>query len=151
MGVKSAISAEEQFRVYAAQAESFSRSLMARSGTIFTREPDVSANLNVEIAKAVFGKWGLEILSVLYSLKAVGFEELRRHLGGIRPSVLSVKLLALEGQGLVSRTVLPTHPTRVQYSLTRDGLIVVKIGEPVILFFGFAGIGPWPAEKSREM
>jgi DNA-binding HxlR family transcriptional regulator len=49
------------------------------------------------------------------------FNELRRALGSISQRMLTLTLRALERDGLVSRTVTPSVPPRVDYELTRLG------------------------------
>lgn len=97
-------------------------------------DPRANAAANLEIVHEFFGKWSLEILVTLYSLRAAGFEELRRQLRGITPRVLSGRLKALEGRNLVVRQVLDERPPRVRYRLAADGLTLARLGEPVFLF-----------------
>ena len=49
------------------------------------------------------------------------FSELRRSIEGISQRMLTVTLKALERDGLVTRTVHPTVPPRVEYDLTELG------------------------------
>jgi DNA-binding HxlR family transcriptional regulator len=49
------------------------------------------------------------------------FNELRRALGSISQRMLTLTLRGLERDGLVTRTVFPTIPPRVDYALTRLG------------------------------
>jgi DNA-binding HxlR family transcriptional regulator len=98
------------------------------------REPLRRAEVNVEIARTVFGKWSIEILALLYHIGTVGFEELRRRLGSISPRVLSQKLKLMESQGLVERSVKTSRPIGVRYTLTEKGLTVAQLGEPVFLY-----------------
>lgn len=49
------------------------------------------------------------------------FSELKRALGGISQRMLTLTLRGLERDGLVTRTVHPTIPPRVDYALTRLG------------------------------
>lgn len=97
-------------------------------------DPRATAQANLEIIHEFFGKWSLDILVTLYSLQAAGFEELRRHLRGITPRVLSGRLKALEGRNLVIRQVLNERPPRVRYRLSADGLTLARLGEPMFLF-----------------
>src|SRR5438132_13022487 len=46
---------------------------------------------NVEITRTVFGKWSLDILTLLYMRQSAGFQELRRGLGRVRSVGLSRK------------------------------------------------------------
>ena len=49
------------------------------------------------------------------------FNELRRSIGGISQRMLTLTLRGLERDGLVTRTVFPTIPPRVDYALTALG------------------------------
>lgn len=49
------------------------------------------------------------------------FSELRRTIEGISQRMLTLTLKALERDGLVTRTVYPTIPPRVDYELTKLG------------------------------
>jgi DNA-binding HxlR family transcriptional regulator len=103
------------------------------------RQTSETAELNLRIARTVFGKWSLEILVLLYAMKQLGFEDARKSLGGISPRVLSEKLKQLEAEDLVLREVLSVSPPRVRYRLTDKGLIVARLGEPVFLFLRHDG------------
>lgn len=50
------------------------------------------------------------------------YSELQRRLAGVSPKMLTQTLRALEGDGLVSRTVTPTVPVTVSYELTDLGV-----------------------------
>jgi DNA-binding HxlR family transcriptional regulator len=49
------------------------------------------------------------------------FNELKRSIGGISQRMLTLTLRGLERDGLVTRTVFPTIPPRVDYALTPLG------------------------------
>lgn len=49
------------------------------------------------------------------------FNELKRAIGGISQRMLTLTLRGLERDGLVTRTVFPTIPPRVDYALTDLG------------------------------
>jgi DNA-binding HxlR family transcriptional regulator len=53
--------------------------------------------------------------------KPLRFNELRRSIGGISQRMLTLTLRGLERDGLVTRTVFPTVPPRVDYALTALG------------------------------
>jgi len=61
--------------------------------------------------------------SILFELKggAKRYSELRAALSGITPQALTVQLRQLEADGVVSRTVYPVVPARVEYALTEFG------------------------------
>ena len=63
------------------------------------------------------GKWKLPILMTLASGPR-RFRELQKALEEITPKVLSKELKELELNDFVTRTVLPTTPVTVEYSLT---------------------------------
>jgi len=66
------------------------------------------------------GKWKGVILFHLMD-KTLRFNELRRHLPAITQRMLTKQLRELEGSGLISRTVYPVVPPRVEYALTPLG------------------------------
>ncbi len=100
---------------------------------------DVARNVefNLEVAKTVFGKWSVDILTLIFAHKALGYQEILRAMPGMSGRVLSDKLARLQELGLVHREVLDTKPPRVQYSFTEKGLRVAKLGEPVFLYLRF--------------
>ena len=79
-------------------------------------------------ADVVCGKWTLLIIRDL----AVGcsrFCELERSLEGISPRTLSLRLRALEEEGIVARNTFPEVPPRVEYALTEKGEALVPLIE----------------------
>ncbi len=57
------------------------------------------------------------------------FCELERSLRGISPRTLSLRLRALEEEGIVERQTYPEVPPRVEYALTEKGRALVPIVE----------------------
>ncbi len=57
------------------------------------------------------------------------FCELERSLEGISPRTLSLRLRALEDQGIVERRTYPEVPPRVEYALTEKGRALVPLIE----------------------
>ena len=79
-------------------------------------------------AEVVCGKWTLLVIRDL----AEGnqrFCELERSLEGISPRTLSLRLRALEEEGIVERHTFPEVPPRVEYALTDKGLALLPIIE----------------------
>lgn len=66
------------------------------------------------------GKWKLLILRNLL-VRPWRFNELRKNLEGISQKVLTDSLRSMEGDGIVTRTVYPEVPPRVEYSLSELG------------------------------
>src|SRR5271163_138485 len=77
-------------------------------------------------------KWSVLIVMLL-GAGPRRFNELKRAVGGISQRMLTLTLRGLERDGLVTRTVFPTIPPRVDYELTplgRDLLVPVSaLGE----------------------
>jgi DNA-binding HxlR family transcriptional regulator len=76
----------------------------------------------------VCGKWTLLVIRDL----AAGpsrFCELERSLEGISPRTLSLRLRALEEEGIVARHTFPEVPPRVEYALTEKGEALVPLIE----------------------
>lgn len=76
---------------------------------------------SIEVTFAVLGgRWKAVVLYWLLKSKR-RFGELRRLLPGCTQRVLTVQLRELERDGLITRTVFPTVPPRVDYELTALG------------------------------
>ncbi|MFG2147339.1 winged helix-turn-helix transcriptional regulator [Streptomyces sp. NPDC048696] len=73
-----------------------------------------------QILDRVADKWSLLVIALL-DCRALRFTELRREIDGISQRMLTVTLRQLERDGLVSRTVHPVVPPRVDYALTPLG------------------------------
>jgi DNA-binding HxlR family transcriptional regulator len=71
------------------------------------------------ILDQIADKWSMPVLTFLDEPKR--FNEIRRHLDGVTQRVLTQTLRRLERNGMITRTVLPTSPVGVEYSLTRLG------------------------------
>ncbi|WP_313899351.1 helix-turn-helix domain-containing protein [Methylobacterium sp. E-065] len=83
---------------------------------------DTVTGCSVEHAMHLLGgRWRLLLVSFLID-GPKRFNELKRVLPGISQRMLTLDLRALETAGLVSRTVHPTTPVRVEYALTEDGM-----------------------------
>ncbi|MBX9468206.1 MAG: helix-turn-helix transcriptional regulator [Rhizobium sp.] len=67
------------------------------------------------------GKWKGVILYHLLLDGTLRFSELRRRLQAVTQRMLTKQLRELEEQGLVTRTVYPVVPPRVDYALTPLG------------------------------
>ena len=86
-----------------------------------------------EVLSRVGDKWTvLVVVELGHGPKR--FNEIRRALGSISQRMLTLTLRGLERDGLVTRTVFPTIPPKVEYELTKLGHSLL---EPV------NGIGLW--------
>jgi DNA-binding HxlR family transcriptional regulator len=79
-------------------------------------------------ADIVCGKWTLLIVRDLAEGRS-RFCELERSLQGISPRTLSLRLRALEDEGIVERQTYAEVPPRVEYALTPKGLALLPIVE----------------------
>src|SRR5229473_5177685 len=77
-------------------------------------------------AEIVCGKWTLLLVREL-SEGTSRFCELERSLTGISPRTLSLRLRALEEEGIVERHTFPEVPPRVEYALTEKGQALLPI------------------------
>jgi DNA-binding HxlR family transcriptional regulator len=91
-----------------------------------------------EVLKLVGDKWSVLVVAIL-GKGPLRFSELRRTIEGISQRMLTLTLRGLERDGLVTRTVTPTIPPRVDYELTKLGLTLL---EPV------SALAKW-AERNR--
>lgn len=92
-----------------------------------------------EVLARVGDKWTVLVVSTL-GAGPKRFNELRKALGSISQRMLTLTLRGLARDGLVTRTVFPTVPPRVEYALTRLGRSLL---EPV------SELGSW-ARKNRS-
>jgi DNA-binding HxlR family transcriptional regulator len=79
-------------------------------------------------AEVVCGKWTLLLVRDLAEGRS-RFCELERSLAGISPRTLSLRLRALEEEGIVERHTFGEVPPRVEYALTEKGLALLPIIE----------------------
>lgn len=91
-----------------------------------------------EVLHRVGDKWSVLIVDLLGE-GAMRFSDLRRSIDGISQRMLTLTLRGLERDGLITRTVFPEIPPRVEYELTRLGKTLL---EPI------QGLAEW-AEKNR--
>jgi DNA-binding HxlR family transcriptional regulator len=86
-------------------------------------------NLSSILAR-VGDKWTVLIV-VLLGDGPMRFNEMKRMVGGISQRMLTFTLRGLERDGLVTRTVFPTTPQRVDYELTKLGSTLSQAVEPL--------------------
>lgn len=66
-------------------------------------------------------KWTFLIIRDLLIEGTMRFSDLQKSMAGISPKTLALRLRELEEQGIVTRTVYPEVPPRVEYNLTEKG------------------------------
>ena len=94
-----------------------------------------------EVLNLVGDKWSLLLIQYL-SAGPKRFSELKRTVEGISQRMLTLTLRGLERDGLVTHTVYPTVPPRVDYALTPLGK---TLREPV------SALAEWAAKNREKM
>jgi len=102
-------------------------------------DPKVDRLVN-ELIGRVADKWTMLILEVLTEKGVMRFSEIGRAVEGISQKMLTQTLRLMERDGLVTRTVYPVVPPKVEYALT-------PLGES--LGAAFCGVWVW-AERYLE-
>src|SRR5271170_5970174 len=102
-------------------------------------DPAIEALVS-EIIERVADKWTMLVLEVLDEHGVVRFTRLGELVGGISQKMLTKTVRQMERDGLVTRTVHPIIPPRVESELTELGR---SLGE------AFCGVWVW-AEKHGE-
>src|SRR6201994_2451703 len=86
-------------------------------------------------------KWSVFVIMMLDD-GPKRFNELKRMIGGISQRMLTLTLRGLERDGLITRTVFPTIPPRVDYEMTDLGR---GLSKPV------QALGQWAFEHKQEI
>lgn len=94
-----------------------------------------------QVLARVGDRWTVIVVSELGE-GPVRFGELQRRIAGVSQRMLTLTLRHLERDGLVSRTVTPTIPPRVDYELTALGRSML---EPV------QALGRWAQDHIPQM
>ncbi|WP_114944779.1 winged helix-turn-helix transcriptional regulator [Microvirga calopogonii] len=94
-----------------------------------------------EILSRVGDKWSVQVVVQLGG-GPKRFNELRRIVSGISQRMLTLTLRGLERDGLVTRTVYPTIPPRVDYQLTGLGCSLLRT---------VRGLGDWAIANREEI
>jgi DNA-binding HxlR family transcriptional regulator len=67
------------------------------------------------------GRWKMVIIFHLFARGTLRFSELEKAIPGVSQKMLIQQLRELERDGIVSRTVYPQVPPKVEYDLTKWG------------------------------
>ncbi len=106
-----------------------------------TDEALIDARTTRPILEHIANKWSVLILTVLCT-RPSRFNEIMRRLDGITHKALADALKRLERNGLVKRTVLPTTPVGVEYTITPLGQ---SLQHP------FEALYAWALERGPEL
>jgi DNA-binding HxlR family transcriptional regulator len=94
-----------------------------------------------EVLARVGDKWSMLIVMLLGE-GPMRFNELRRTIDGISQRMLTLTLRGLERDGMITRTLFPSIPPRVDYALTPLGH---SLAGPV------GALGGWARANQREI
>ncbi|GHF11484.1 hypothetical protein GCM10017786_51570 [Amycolatopsis deserti] len=86
-------------------------------------------------------KWSLLVIALL-DRHTMRFSELRRAIDGVSQRMLTVTLRHLERDGIISRTVYPVVPPRVDYELTPLGMSLHQVIKSLVT---------WTEEHQQEI
>lgn len=103
--------------------------------------PDGCAAI-AETLSRVGDKWTVLVIANLSAGEPLRYSELRRAIDGISQRMLTLTLKGLEQDGLLTRTMYPTIPPRVDYQLT---LLGRKLVPPLHALYD------WAVEHRPEM
>ncbi|MGK6312722.1 winged helix-turn-helix transcriptional regulator [Neorhizobium sp. DT-125] len=82
----------------------------------------VWAEATTDALRVLEGKWKIVIICQLFGAKEpLRFSELERRMEGVNQKMLIQQLKELEKEGIITRTVYPQVPPRVEYALTDLG------------------------------
>jgi DNA-binding HxlR family transcriptional regulator len=104
-------------------------------------DPKVEALVR-EIIARVADKWTMLVLEVLEEQGVVRFTRLGELVGGVSQKMLTKTVRQMERDGLVTRTVHPVIPPKVEYELTELGH---SLGA------AFCGVWIWAEEHRAEI
>ncbi|MBC8120797.1 MAG: helix-turn-helix transcriptional regulator [Gemmatimonadaceae bacterium] len=127
--------AQEHVRVQEVKAK------LAHSVPPAETSPELEALVR-EIIERVADKWTMLVLEVLAEHGIVRFTRLGELVGGVSQKMLTKTLRQMESDGLVTRTVHPVIPPRVDYQLTELGY---SLGA------AFCGVWMWAEEHHDEI
>jgi DNA-binding HxlR family transcriptional regulator len=104
-------------------------------------DPRIETLVN-ELIGRVADKWTMLILEILAEKGELRFTRLGELVGGISQKMLTQTLRQMERDGLVTRTVHPVVPPKVEYKLTGLGM---SLGA------AFCGVWIWASENLEHV
>lgn len=95
-----------------------------------------------DILNRIGDKWTVMVVGILAYHGTLRFNELKRMINGVSQRMLTLTLRNLERDGLVTRTIYPEIPPRVEYGLTELGR---SLKGPI------NALWDWSAENGRSV
>ncbi|HEV7291946.1 MAG TPA: helix-turn-helix domain-containing protein [Devosia sp.] len=97
-----------------------------------------NCNAMSDVLNRIGDKWSVMVVGMLGRNGTLRFNELKRMINGVSQRMLTLTLRNLERDGLVTRTIYPEVPPRVEYCLTELGKTLQR---PI------QGLWDWSAEN----
>jgi DNA-binding HxlR family transcriptional regulator len=91
------------------------------SGKLEDVTPDMAARGIEETFRLLEGRWKMVIIFRLFARGVLRFSELEKAIPGVSQKILVQQLRELERDGIITRTVYPQVPPKVEYALTKWG------------------------------
>ncbi|MFD2647555.1 winged helix-turn-helix transcriptional regulator [Devosia albogilva] len=95
-----------------------------------------------DVLNRIGDKWSVMVVGMLGRNGTLRFNELKRLINGVSQRMLTLTLRNLERDGLVTRTIYPEVPPRVEYSLTELGK---TLQQPI------SALWDWSAENHQAI
>ena len=99
-----------------------------------------------DILNRIGDKWTVMVVGILSRNGVMRLNELKRTINGVSQRMLTLTLRNLERDGLVTRTVYPEIPPRVEYQLTDLGRTLT---EPLDALWNWAGAHQNEVQSAR--
>lgn len=121
--------------------------VVAKNSAAYVASPDTVADPQLrilinELIGRVAYKWTLLILAVLAEKGELRFTRISEQVEGISQKMLTQTLRQMERDGLLTRTVYPVVPPKVEYKLTELGFTLGK---------AFCGVWAWAADNLKQV
>ncbi|MEM6162287.1 helix-turn-helix domain-containing protein [Erwinia sp. P6884] len=101
-----------------------------------------------EALQVLEGKWKIVIICQLFGAKGpLRFSELERRVEGVNQKMLIQQLRQLEKDGIITRTIYPEVPPRVEYALTEIG---IRLGPSMAELIDWAFMRREALEKDKS-
>jgi DNA-binding HxlR family transcriptional regulator len=91
------------------------------------RQRELCATAMQDALRCLEGRWKMMILSQLFSEPVLRFSDLKRAIPAVSQKMLIQQLRDLEARGILSRTVHPQVPPKVEYRLTALGQALAPV------------------------
>ena len=117
------------------------------TGNLADVTPEMAATGIEDVFRMLEGRWKMVIIFHLFDRGVLRFSELERAIPGVSQKMLIQQLRDLERDGIISRTVYPQVPPRVEYDLTTWGKAMCPALDALL---EWAAMRPSPGASARS-